>query len=339
MAAALAAGQGEADDLTATGARPAVAPLGLPTPAETGASMAVTPAVAHELQAGLRQSMQQLVKDQLGEQRRFMLATFEAFARRMGGELRDGLAKLPPPPSAESLISSPPPRQWWPAVLTALLAVIPAVVLGYMMWQTAMTNERLARELVETRAVAERAKSDAIAATARASATVASTDPMSGAAGGQGAGDAVATEYVPYGETPFAGDRLERLRALATLLEEKQFKGSIRVESYVGDFCLAGTSGEGFAIAPGDTPLAKCDMVGNPFDEALSAAQRQSLDFANYAAMLQKRTGGSIRIEVVNAGRREPIAYPEQGEKTTAAAWNVVAAQNNRVEFHLVPSA
>ena len=33
------------------------------------------------------------------------------------------------------------------------------------------------------------------------------------------------------------------------------------------------------------------------------------------------------------------IAYPEQGDKATASAWNVVAAQNNRVEFHLVPTA
>jgi CheY-like chemotaxis protein len=334
MAAALAAGQ--ADEAVATGTRPAMAPLGMPTAAESAPALAFTPAMVNDLQAGLRQSTQQLVKDQLGEQRRFMLATFEAFARRMSTELREGLAKIPPPPSPESLIPPSPPRQWWPPVMTALLAVIPAIVLGYMMWQTSMTNERLARELVETRAVAERAKADAIAATARASATVASTEPMSGT---QGEEDAVATEYVPYGEAPFSGGRLERLRALASLLEEKQFKGSIRVESFVGDFCLAGTAGDGFAIAPGDTPVAKCDLVGNPFDEALSPAQRQSLDFANYAAMLRKRTGGAIRVEVVNAGRREPIAYPEQGDKATASAWNVVAAQNNRVEFHLVPAA
>jgi CheY-like chemotaxis protein len=334
MAAALAAGQ--ADEAVATGTRPAMAPLGMPTAAESAPALAFTPAMVNDLQAGLRQSTQQLVKDQLGEQRRFMLATFEAFARRMSTELREGLAKIPPPPSPESLIPPSPPRQWWPPVMTALLAVIPAIVLGYMMWQTSMTNERLARELVETRAVAERAKADAIAATARASATVASTEPMSGT---QGEENAVATEYVPYGEAPFSGGRLERLRALASLLEEKQFKGSIRVESFVGDFCLAGTAGDGFAIAPGDTPVAKCDLVGNPFDEALSPAQRQSLDFANYAAMLRKRTGGAIRVEVVNAGRREPIAYPEQGDKATASAWNVVAAQNNRVEFHLVPAA
>jgi CheY-like chemotaxis protein len=339
IAAALAAGQGEATDQTATGTRPPVAPLGLPAPGETATTMSFTPAVAQELQAGLRQSMQQLVKDQLGEQRRFMLATFEAFARRMGGELRDGIAKIPPPPSPESLIAPPPPRQWWPVVMTALLAVVPTVVLGYMMWQTAMTNERLARELVETRAVAERAKADSIAATARATATVASTEPMSGGAAADGSDAAVAIEYVPYGETPFSGSRLERLRALATTLEDRQFKGNIRVESYVGDFCLAETSGEGFAIAPGDTPVAKCDLVGNPFDDSLSPAQRQSLDFANYAAMLRKRTGGSIRIEIVNAGRRQPVEYPQQGDKTPASAWNVVAAQNNRVEFHVTPGA
>ena len=341
IAAALAAGQGESAEAaaTASGMHPVVAPLGLPSAAETMSAepgLAFTPAVAQELQAGLRQSMQQLVKDQLAEQRRFMLATFEAFARRMTTELREGIAKLPPPVSPESLLAPPPPRQWWPVVMTALLAAVPAVVLGYMMWQTSLTNERLARELVEARAVAERAKADAIAAAASASATVASTEPMSGAAAGDAA---VATEYVPYGETPFSGSRLDRLRALATTLENQNFKGNIRVESFVGDFCLAGAAADGFGVAPGDTPLARCDLVGNPFDDTLSAAQRQSLEFANYVAMLQRRTDGNIRVEVVHAGRREPVAYPEQDDKTTASAWNVIAAQNNRVEFHLVPGA
>ena len=107
----------------------------------------------------------------------------------------------------------------------------------------------------------------------------------------------------------------------------------------MGDFCLAGAAADGFGVAPGDTPVAKCDLVGNPFDDTLSAAQRQSLEFANYVGMLQRRTDGNIRVEVVHAGRREPIAYPAQDEKTTASTWNVIAAQNNRVEFHLVPGA
>jgi CheY-like chemotaxis protein len=80
MAAALAAaaGDGTVDANSATGSRPGPGsgPLA-PSPAAL-AAMSFTPALASELQAGLRQSMQQLVKDQLSEQRRFMLATFEA---------------------------------------------------------------------------------------------------------------------------------------------------------------------------------------------------------------------------------------------------------------------
>jgi hypothetical protein len=147
------------------------------------------------------------------------------------------------------------------------------------------------------------------------------------------------TEYVPYGETPFSGNRLERLRALAAVLEAQQFKGRVRIESYVGDFCLSGNADEGFA--PADTGLAasKCDIVGNPYDDALPVAQRQSVDFANFLATLRRRTDGAIQVEIVNGGRNQPLAYPEQDEKTTAGVWNTVAAQNNRVEFHILPSA
>ena len=31
--------------------------------------------------------------------------------------------------------------------------------------------------------------------------------------------------------------------------------------------------------------------------------------------------------------------FPEQDEKTTAGSWNTVAAQNNRVEFHVLPAS
>ena len=111
------------------------------------------------------------------------------------------------------------------------------------------------------------------------------------------------------------------------------------MESFVGDFCLSGNASDGFALAEAGLAAPKCDLVGNPFDDALSAAQHQSVDFANFTAMLRQRTGGDIQVDVVNAGRREPVAYPEQDEKTTAGAWNTVAAQNNRVEFSVLPAS
>ena len=349
MAAALAAmpaaglepGQ-PGDPLATTGTRPALAPGPLaPSPA-AAAAMAFTPSVASELQASLRETLQHHLKDQLGEQRRFMLATFEAFARRLNTEVKESIAKIPPPPSIESLMPPPAPNAWWPAVLTAIFATVPALVLGYIAWNATAANATLQRDLEAARAATERAKAAAVAAATTASATMASTAPLSATAPG-GGGNAVSaqtvTEYVPYGEAPLSGNRLERLRALAATLEAQQFKGRVRIESYVGDFCLTGNAGEGFE--PADTALAasKCDIVGNPYDDGLSAAQRQSVDFANFIATLRRRTGGSIQVEIVNGGRSQPVAYPEQGEKTTAGVWNTVAAQNNRVEFHIVPSA
>jgi hypothetical protein len=110
------------------------------------------------------------------------------------------------------------------------------------------------------------------------------------------------------------------------------------VESFVGDFCLSGNASEGFTVADAGLPTQQCDLVGNPFDDTLSPAQRQSVSFANFAATLAQRTAGAITVEAVSAGRRNPVQYPEQREGSTAGDWNAVAAQNNRVEFHLVPA-
>jgi hypothetical protein len=305
--------------------------------------MAFTPAIASELQASLRNSMQHHLKEQLGEQRRFMLATFEAFARRMTVEVKESIAKIPPPPTLESLLPPAPPRPWWPVVLTALFAAVPALVLGYMMWTTSETNALLQRELAASQAAVERAKAAALVAAATASATMASNSPLATSAlsdglGGPASTGPVATEYVPYGEAPLSGNRLERLRALAATLEAQQFRGRVRVESHVGDFCLAGSVTDGFAPADVAIPASKCDTVGNPYEDALSSAQRQSVAFANFVAMLNRRTNGAIRVELVNGGRNHPVSYPEQEEKTTAGAWNAVAAQNNRVDFHVLPA-
>ena len=315
-----------------------VAELGEAALMSTG-TWALPAAAISELQSGLRQSVHQLVKDQLAEQRRFMLATFEAFARRMSSEIKEGIAKVPVPPAVEPIMPPPPPVPWWPVVLTALLAALPAVVLGVLYWQAMQAQVGLGRELVAAKAEAAAAAKLAQSAAARAqpmigpSVTTSLAAPPSGPPAGP-----VAVEYVPYGETPLANARLERLRGLAATLEAQQFRGRIVVETFIGDFCLSGNAGDGFEVADDALPTPKCDLVGNPFEDALSPAQRQSVAFANFAATLGQRTGGAITVETVNAGRRNPVEYPEQGERSTAGEWNAVATQNNRVEFRLVPA-
>ena len=309
---------------------------------------AAGPIAISELQGSLRQSVQQLVKDQLAEQRRFLLATFEAFARRLVTEMKESAPKAPAAaPLIEPLPVAAPPRQWWPVVLTALLAVLPAAVLGALFWRSLGENRALNAEFAKVQAEVARL-GEAVAAIPP---PVAYVSPAAATAAGvrlvPGVGpqsppsaappDAPASvEYVPYGEVPFANTRLERLRKLATQLEAQKFRGRIVVESYVGDFCLSGSPADGFAVADPALPFQKCDLVGNPFDDTLSPAQRQAVDFANLAASLRQRTGGAIVVETQNAGRRNPVEYPEQADGSTAGAWNTIAAQNNRVEFRVV---
>ena len=324
------------------------APAGRPPTAEGGGFVdlaatgtgewAVPTAALSEMQGRMQQSVNQLLRDQLSEQRRFMLATFEAFARRMSSEIKDGIAKATPAP-AEPRLPPPPPTPWWPMVLTGLLAVVPAAILGFLYWQSQQAGAALARELADAKS-----KVAAAEATARAALAPSPTSSPAGLSGlgaprsGPPGGGPVGVEYVPYGETPLAYARLERLRMLAATLEEQQFRGRIVVESFIGDFCLSGNATEGFTVAETGLPTQKCDIVGNPYEDSLSPAQRQSVAFANFAKILAQRTAGAITVETVTAGRRNPIEYPEQSEGSTAGEWNAVAAQNNRVEFHVVPA-
>jgi CheY-like chemotaxis protein len=305
-------------------------------------SMAVSTSALNEMSAGLRQSVQQLVKDQLVEQRRFMLATFEAFARRLGTEIREQAQKPATPTVVELPAPEPPPRQWWPVALTALLAVIPAIVLGLLHWQALQVNRQYVVQISQLQeAVAKLAKMSPLAVAPASAPTPADEPGVAGEphaqAAAPGAEPAPARpEYVPYGDIPFGGARLARLQALVGSLEAQRFRGRIVLEYSVGDFCLAGSQAQGFEVADPSLPIRKCDIVGNPFDDSLSAAQRQSVDFANYVAMLARRSGGAITVELVNSGRRHPVEYPEQSEATSAGAWNTVAAQNNRVDFRVV---
>ncbi len=291
------------------------------------APLDASPAALAELQGSLRQSMQQLLRDQLAEQRRSMVATVEALGRRMSAELKDALSRLPPPPTVE-LAPAPPRPARWPVAVAGLLAAVPALVLASLLWRSLEENRAAQGEIAKLNA---RATAQAKAEGAAAAVSAAAAAPLRESA--------TMVEFLPYGEPPFDGARLERLRAIAAALETQGFRGRILAESFVGDFCLTGNSEEGFSVAEPELPIAKCALVGNPHDDGLSPAQRQSVAFANFTAALRQRTNGAIVVEVMNGGRSDPVEYPEQRQGMTAGQWNGVATRNNRVEFRVVPGA
>jgi CheY-like chemotaxis protein len=319
--------------------------------AETGAQN--LPALSRaELETALRVITNEALQLHSMELRRFVASSLEAFARRINAEGRapglptQGGAAMPaamegfqdqlpalvetyqaPPPS-------PPSRSLSGGLLAAVFAValVPTVVMGVIYAR----NDRSAQALMQTsgqlKAAVEQqqvqlgALQEQLREAARLQA-VATRDKD------------VMSEAVPYGEPPLGGARLERLQGLVDELTAQGFKGKVKVAAYVGEFCLSGNGSEGYAIATEELPWRRCDLIGNPFEDSLPVAQRQTLEFANTISSLRKRASDSLSVEIVYRGRRPNVPYP-QGErltKVTAGEWNRIAAQNNRVEFIMQP--
>ena len=49
---------------------------------------------------------------------------------------------------------------------------------------------------------------------------------------------------------------------------------------------------------PNDLPAERCDVIGNPFQDSLSPAQRQSLAFANLASSVRQRSAGVLSVPI-----------------------------------------
>jgi CheY-like chemotaxis protein len=291
--------------------------------------------VLGEIEAAVRNSTAPLLKEHNSEMRRFVLASLEAFARRIGTEMKPAPA---PPPAPEPIEATPPPspNRWPLAAAIAALALLPTIVLAVLHTRTLDTLNDLAQsnaklnEYVQEQQLQLAALQQAVRGRETRAAPVAARTAAAD----------VESEPVPYGEAPLAGARLERMRDMITQLKAGGFHGTLRVATYVGEFCLVGNGIEGYSMAADDLPASRCDLRGNPFDDGLSAAQRQSLPFANLVASMRQDKSEQLRVEVEHEGRKPVVPYPrgDQLAKVTAGDWNKIAAQNNRVEFAAQPA-
>ncbi|HVF15608.1 MAG TPA: response regulator [Steroidobacteraceae bacterium] len=296
-----------------------------------------------EIETAIRNSIGPALQEQNVEIRRFVASSLDAFARRINADTRPAAAapasdstatvadeSLPPPSMP------PPPTLRWPLVAAiAGIALLPTVVLAILYTRTLQSTTQMMQSNARLSSVVEEQQGQL--ATLQRS-IKAATDPSADAQ--TVAGALVESEAVPYGEAPLAGARLERLRDMVAKLKSQGFRGRVRIATYVGEFCLTGNGVEGYSVAADDLPVKRCDLVGNPFDDSLTTAQRQSLGFANLLATIKQQTADAVTIEVAYAGRRPSVPYPdvERSTKATAGDWNRAAAQNNRVEFAALPA-
>jgi CheY-like chemotaxis protein len=294
------------------------------------------PAVG-EIEAAIRAAMAPVLKEHAAELRRFILASLDAFARRLGSEGKPESAPAPAaeaPPPVEAVLPEAPSR--WPlAAAVAALALLPTLILGVLYTRTLQSTQALMQSNARLASVVEEQQAQLAAL----------QQSMQGRTAALAAADAAVqsareAELVPYGEAPLSGARLERLRAMIDDLRSTGFRGRVKVATYVGEFCLTGNGIEGYSMAPDDLPARRCDLRGNPFDDSLTTAQRQSLAFANLVSSMRQDLGDALTIDVTHAGRQPATPYPDSEQLTavTAGEWNKIASQNNRVEFAAEPA-
>jgi hypothetical protein len=141
---------------------------------------------------------------------------------------------------------------------------------------------------------------------------------------------------VPYGSEALGGTRLETIRQLAYRLARENVAGVVDVKTFAGRFCLVGNSVDGFSLAPDEMLFAKCDLVGNPLEDALSPAQHTPLALANLAGDVRHSSRGALQVQSsVGDPAVVAVQYPPMSSDLTAGEWNRAATANNRVEIRV----
>jgi len=141
---------------------------------------------------------------------------------------------------------------------------------------------------------------------------------------------------VPYGADALGGGRLEVIGKLLKGMAAEKRGANLEVRTYAGRFCLMGNGTDGYSLAPEEMLYSRCDVVGNPSDDALSPAQRTPLALANLIGDVRSSTNGAVGVRLL-IGDPAQLAqpYPQMVPDLTAGEWNRAAVANNRVEIRV----
>ena len=287
------------------------------------------------------------LRDQFAELRRALMASIDTQSERITSDVRMLIRDAQLSAPAQEGLS----REGRSAWIIASLALTIALLVGALWWREADLRQDLAAELT-----ALKSSQAAAAAAAAASAPVAATS--STVTGGEDEAGAPVTANrpvaaagvqpgltqdgkplvasIPYGEDALAGPRLELLRQTLTRLAARNYAGVVEVRTFPGRFCLVGNPTEGYSVAPDELAFSRCNQVGNPHEEALDPAQRESLGYANLVGEFRSTTKGALDVRLTQGDVATTAAgYPLVTPTLTAGEWNRAAAANNRVEIRL----
>jgi len=144
---------------------------------------------------------------------------------------------------------------------------------------------------------------------------------------------------VGFDEVPLNPVRTAELRELLQLLQAAGFRGTLRLDLHLGQFCLVSDDAGRYQPAPPELPMSSCALIGHPLDDSSFLSERQSNAFEAFVSQSALLQNSGIELEVVALDRLDSLpreAYPTAAQ--SAGAWNRVAARNHRIEYSLRPA-
>ena len=288
------------------------------------------------------------LREQFAELRRALVAGVDTQTDRITAEVRALLLEALPPPSPGAPAPRPPVPWGW-IVASAALAI--AFLSTTLWWRSVNQLDQVTTELTQLRGDMADQQAALAALTAltpggRRVGVVGAGAPGGALAesmpGVRGAGADRPGEVKPtvmpyaYGAEAVGGSRLEAVRQLVYRMAKENAAGVVDIKTFAGRFCLVGNSVDGFSLAPDETLFAKCDLVGNPAEDALPPAQRIPIALANIAGDIRHSTHGALLVQSTMGNPANlAVPYPPISPDLTAGEWNRAASANNRVEIRV----
>jgi len=275
------------------------------------------------------------LREHFAELRRALVAGVDTQTDRITAEVRALLLEALPPPPPLSPAAPPPYRATtaWPWIV-ASVALAVALSCSALWWRSVQLLGRLEAEVSQLRAQqtapAFAAPVSSPAAAAGELEASASTSPVAGAREIK-----PIVVPVPYGAEPLGGARMDIIRQHLDRLVRQKVTGVAEIRTFAGRFCLLGNALEGYSPAPEETLVSRCDLVGNPSEDAFTSP-RTPLALANLIGEIRSTTRGALAVQV-SAG--DPtnvlVPYPTPSTYLNAGEWNRAAIANNRLEIRV----
>jgi CheY-like chemotaxis protein len=264
------------------------------------------------------------LREHFAELRRALVAGVDTQTDRITGEVRALLLEMLPPQNG--LSERPRTSGAW-VIACAALGV--ALISSSLWWRSARLLEDLNSQVAQLRA------QQAPPAPTVPAPVAAAPQPPPAATTATAPDVRPLVVPVPYGSETFGGARYDLIRQFLQRLVRQKASGVVDIRTFAARFCLVGNAGDGYSLAPEDTPFLKCDLVG-PSEDAPATPQRTPLLLANMIAEIRSTTHGALDVQLAAGDPANLVTpYPTPSPELTAGEWNRAASSNNRIEIRV----